>query len=142
MKPDHDIDYFVADFGKDKDLRHSDASIAYAEEKLGHKWDWKKAGKKAKEVIYNDQRPMDSDIATTQANMKEAVGQYGVWDLPKGDWFVQLDAKTESDPICNSQGCTQYLFPHDDHPKDYYVPDLGRDKEMRTSGNSLKWAED
>jgi len=34
---------------------------------------------------------------------------------------------SESDPICNSAGCTQYLHPRKDgHPMDYFVPNWGK----------------
>jgi len=40
--------------------------------------------------------------------------------------------QTQSDPICNSSGCTQYLFPEadksKDYPKNYPVPNFGMDR--------------
>lgn len=43
--------------------------------------------------------------------------------------------KTKDDPICNSSGCTQYLFPKgpDAHPMDYPVPDFGVDQAILDS---------
>ena len=50
--------------------------------------------------------------------------------------------KLESDPICNSAGCTQFLHPKtDDFKKNYFVPDFGVDKEILQNHNSLKIAE-
>lgn len=53
--------------------------------------------------------------------------------------------QTESDPICNSHGCTQYLFPKDkssDYPKDYFVPNFGIDRpDVAVTFNSLEVAE-
>ena len=45
--------------------------------------------------------------------------------------FIQVDL--ESDPICNSTGCTQYKFPEDkeDFPKDYHVNDWGMDADVK-----------
>ena len=51
--------------------------------------------------------------------------------------------KLESDPICNSAGCTQYLHPKkDDFKKNYFVPNFGRDHDINTNFNSLKVAEE
>ena len=48
-----------------------------------------------------------------------------------------------SDPICNSAGCTQYLHPKvDDFKKNYFVPNFGRDHEINQNFNSLKIAEE
>ena len=44
--------------------------------------------------------------------------------------FIQVDL--ESDPICTSIGCVQYLFPEKDpgFPKDYKVNDFGEDPDV------------
>jgi hypothetical protein len=70
------------------------------------------------------------------------------WDVKT----LQLDAdiNIESDPLCSTAGCTQYLHPV---PKDslkfpppaavgYTVPNFGKDPDMETTMNSLKIAED
>jgi hypothetical protein len=38
----------------------------------------------------------------------------------------------ESDPICASSGCDQYLHPkgEDEPPRDYFVPDFGADHDI------------
>ena len=138
-KPDHDVDYFVPNFGaKDSVLMHNDESLKYAEEKLGHHWNWSKAKDDVKKDYFVPNFGMDRDIADSLGNLKASQEKHGTWDLPKDDWFVQ----TQSDPICNSEGCTQYLHPHDkSHPKDYFVPDFGKDKDIHTNENSLAWAE-
>ena len=44
----------------------------------------------------------------------------------------------ESDPVCNSAGCTQYLHPKkDDFKKNYFVPSFGRDHDINVNLNSL-----
>ena len=47
------------------------------------------------------------------------------------------------DPVCSSGGCTQYRLPHfkEDHPTDYYVPNLGGDYEIGRNQDSLDQAE-
>lgn len=116
------MDYFVPDFGKDHELSHTDASLKAAEDSVGHHWVWAK-DKKAKVVVYNDQRPLDSDISTSLGNLKDQESSIGHWDLPKDDWFIQ----TQSDPICSSSGCYQYKHKKKDrgYDIDYPVPNLG-----------------
>lgn len=52
----------------------------------------------------------------------------------------------ESDPVCHSAGCTQYLHPKpakkDVHPMNYFVPNFGRDEDVTTTFNSMIVAED
>ena len=139
QKDDHKIDYFVPSYGKDHDRIHTDASLNTAENMLGHKWNWKKdTSKDPPKDYFVPNFGMDKDIADSLGNLKQSVSKHGSWDLPKDDWYVQ----TESDPIQNSSGDTQYLHPHDDtHPKDYFVANFGKDKDIKTNDNSLDWAE-
>jgi len=52
--------------------------------------------------------------------------------------MVQL----ESDPICNSAGCTQYKSPgKHPHPMNYFVPDFGMDSDVGDSLKNMKEAE-
>ena len=48
-----------------------------------------------------------------------------------------------SDPICNSAGCTQYLHPGNKLPYkiNYFVPNFGQDTEINQNKDSLKIAE-
>jgi len=50
----------------------------------------------------------------------------------------------QSDPICNSSGCDQYLHPKkaEDHPINYAVPDFGVDREIRLTKEHYKAAEE
>lgn len=53
---------------------------------------------------------------------------------PRNESKLQLSS--QSDPICNSFGCTQYLHPsttHRDPPVDYFVPDFGVDSDIKAS---------
>ena len=62
----------------------------------------------------------------------------------KDDAKVQLDS--ESDPICHSAGCSQYLFPKPDakklYPMDYFVPQFGVDPDVISTFNSLDVAQE
>lgn len=70
----------------------------------------------------------------------------------KDEKALQLDAdiNIESDPLCSTAGCTQYLHPApQDSPRfpppaavDYAVPSFGKDPDMESTMNSLKIAED
>ena len=103
-KEDHKVDYFVPNFGaKDSVLTHNDESLAYAEAKLNHHWNWSKSKDDVKKDYFVPNFGMDVDIADSLKNMKAAVATHGTWDLPKDDWFLQTEA--HSDPICASSGC-------------------------------------
>jgi len=103
---------------------------------------------------------MDQDIVDAQQNIKTEEKLNGAWnpvrngaggfDMPAldpnggqshtGHHFLQLDSEIKDDPVCNSSGCTQYLFPKEDpdHPKDYAVPNNGVDADILASHASLK----
>ena len=100
------MDYFVPNFGVDKDIADSQAHEAAASEKLGHKWEPKFDAEKEK-----------WNTPTATAEFKLAG--------------TKADVHLESDPICNSSGCTQYLHPKSkDYPMDYPVPNFGVDKDV------------
>jgi len=52
----------------------------------------------------------------------------------------------ESDPICSSAGCFQYNNPAKSEsqliPRDYFVPNFGKDPDMTGTMNSLSIAEE
>ena len=63
----------------------------------------------------------------------------GVWMLPTNDMpiahYRPVDSiLIQSDPICSSAGCTQYKLPKGNKtetwPKDYPVPNLGKDHDI------------
>lgn len=55
---------------------------------------------------------------------------------------VQLGS--QSDPICNSSGCTQYQHPgaKEDWPKNYFVPDFGLDSDIKDSITHMETMEE
>jgi len=103
---------------------------------------WVKPPKSKGPTIYNDQRPLDSDIQTSLANLNANEAKYGKWNLPPTE-DVQIDAEVESDPICSSAGCSQYKHAHKKlpYPVDYAVPNNGMDHDIIANDNSLKVAE-
>lgn len=69
-KKSHDVDYFVPDYGYDHDLKHNDASLEWAENKLGRKWNWAKEPKADDIPAYIDNNPLDADMKTSLSNLK------------------------------------------------------------------------
>jgi hypothetical protein len=55
--------------------------------------------------------------------------------LWKTDVELDEDNLVQSDPICNSAECSQYLHPKrkDDYPINYSVPDFGVDHDIRVT---------
>ena len=93
----HPKDYFVPNFGMDKEIAASLKHTADQEKRLKH-----------------------------------------TWVIPKED--VQLSEDKASIPACTSFECkTETAAPHklqkdmDKHPKDYFVPNFGMDKEIAAS---------
>lgn len=115
----HPVDYFVPNFGVDHDIGATQGHIAAAEKKLGHVFSPPVAEAPAPDNRIPD-LGLDADVKTTAKNLDQAETAVGhSWEL------VQLN----SDPICSSAGCTQYLHPAEAvHPMDYFVPNFGRDQ--------------
>lgn len=56
------MDYFVPNFGQDHDVLHNFNSLDWAEKSLDHKWLNAKKGKPKDPIIYDDSRPLDTEI--------------------------------------------------------------------------------
>ena len=61
-----------------------------------------------------------------------------MFTVPGSENAAQLDADIhlDSDPICNSAGCTQYLHPDSttaSYPMNYGVPNFGQDRQISDS---------
>ena len=69
----------------------------------------------------------------------------GLWRVGKETNFVQTELSMESDPICNSAGCTQYKHPDlqdkNKWPINYAVPNFGMDRHIIDSLADTKVAE-
>jgi len=160
------MDYFVPNFGKDKLIKETWSSLDWAEKNRGHKWvlppDWDK-----KKDEFEDHRipdfGLDEDIVDTIDNTQKTEktlkhkwtpkqDENGVWLVPTPidnnsykyhpdqdeDTLVQLNEK--SDPICDSaHGCV--AKGSKTHPMNYFVPNFGVDHDIKTSHESLDWAE-
>jgi len=146
------MDYPVPNFGVDHDVLANHNSLEIAEKQLGHKWTWEEH-KKPDPVYYDDGsvKGLDADIKHSLNSMADQEAEKGAWNPVQnkdGEWIVPqaidnrsysyegdaVFAQLESDPICNSAGCTQYKHPEEKtHPMDYPVPSFGSDPEMDTT---------
>lgn len=103
---------------------------------LGTKESREKYRNKAKDTEYNYYPKLDSDVVTTQRNLASTESLLGK--------TLELQLESSSDPICSSGGCTQYNHPHNNAtkiPRDYFVPNFGRDPDIVGTENSLSIAE-
>ena len=136
--PQHPMDYFVPNFGMDRDIIATETNEKVASALVGHAWafktpeSWEKWRNRAKDVDYNFDPALETDMVSSLDNMHNATQQYG----PNYKWEMGADQPAESliqlqsDPICSSAGCTQYKQPEGPklHPMDYFVPNFGMDK--------------
>jgi len=88
----YNINYPVANFGRDHDINDNHASLGWAENSLNHKWTWKEYSPQPDPVTYYDGGPMDGDVAASIKHLNEQEGIHGSWDLPPKDYVgIQLD---------------------------------------------------
>jgi hypothetical protein len=143
------LDYVVPNFGPDKEVAGVMDSLKIAEAQLDHKLVMGTPESKAKwhnvakDTLYDYQPALEDDIKTTWKNVNDAEETLGVT-------FEDANL-VQSDPICNSAGCTQYGHPapspaQAQYPPpaaiDYAVPNFGKDPDIATTANSLSIAED
>lgn len=139
------LNYPVPNLGMDRDILHSLENIPVAEGLVGHKWvnfgtEESKARyhNKAKDALYDFNPKLSHEIVVSQDNLAESEDK-----LKQKFSLVQLDE--QSDPICNSAGCTQYLFPkltkEEDYPINYSVPNFGMDRDILYSLENIPVAE-
>ena len=160
----HPVDYFVPNFGKDEDVENTQKHIADQEKKQGHSFTTSFKPPKGHPVDYFvPDFGKDQDIKDTQAHIAQQEGihgkwnpsqdENGVWNVPgaadnasysyKANVQLEADVNLESDPICNSAGCTQYLHANKKlpYPVDYPVPNFGQDGHIKDSFENLDLAE-
>ena len=117
------MDYFVPNFGMDRDIQGTLEDTKVAEQIVGHNWTWKEK-KKPKVVKYpGEERGLDSDMIASIDNLGTVEKRMGEMGL------VQLD----SDPICSSAGCDQYKHPDSKEATwdmNYFVPNFGMDRDI------------
>merc|ERR1711934_459892 len=113
-KRGYDINYFVPNFGADKDMTDNHHSLAISEGALGHTLEMGTEKSKAKwhnvakDTDYNFAPKLDADMIHTAKHLGDAESSLGhKWVID--DLQVASDVHTESDhnsdPICSSAGC-------------------------------------
>ena len=130
-------DYPVPNFGDDVDVIATRNHEALASKLVGHNWEFKtddsfeKYRNKAKDTEYDYSPRLDEDMRTSIASTAYAEGLAHPIEATNGSSLVQL----ESDPVCSSAGCNQYLHAEPDKgwPKDYKVPNFGQDEDIKAS---------
>jgi len=135
-------DYGVPSFGMDRGISDSLTNLNVAEKITGQKWKWDsdkyKGYYKAADTMYNFAPKLDGEMITSANNL---AATEKVLDHPY-ELLVQLNA--QSDPICASAGCDQYLHPDSkvqDWPMNYAVPSFGMDRNIQDSLVNLGVAE-
>jgi hypothetical protein len=83
-KTPYPMNYFVPNFGRDRDINTSDQSLSWAEKKLNHKWIPKDKPKPLEPILYDDgsNKPLEGDIQTSLANLKSQEKKLGTWKIP------------------------------------------------------------
>lgn len=126
----------------DSDIIDTDEHYAAAEKRIGA--ENKKAAGAAAEAAAAKKAAEAKEAEAKKAAEEPAAKEEA---KPAAAAVVQakVDLHTESDPICDSAGCSQYLFPkkpaEDDHPMNYFVPHFGKGPDVIQTWNSLETAE-
>jgi hypothetical protein len=164
----HDKDYFIPNFGVDHDIITTQNNFKKAGGKLAQvdsipacnsdkgcstntASPWKQRGDPIDEVP-NYPAPTVVRSATSLAQSVPACNSHthpgcknAVTSAPehlaplwKTDVEVDEENLIQSDPICNSAECSQYLHPKrkDDYPINYAVPDFGVDHDIKVTQNN------
>jgi len=76
------MDYFVPNFGQDRDVVSTWNSLDVAESIKQHRWEFdaSKLPKPEEPVVYKNDEDLDSDIDMTNEHMAEAEKKLGKWD--------------------------------------------------------------
>jgi len=118
--------YTVPNFGpQSNEIAETYSSLSKTEEKLGHKWNWSKAGASNKKDYFVPQFGMDQDVKDSLSNLKSGQATLGTWDLPKDDWFIQTNATETREPLATWSPSSHKLG----FKADYFVPNFGGQDE-------------
>ena len=150
-KSGHPVDYFVPHFGEDHDIIETKKSWATEEKKQGHFWAIAPPADDPPRNYFVPHFGTDEDIKSSLKNLNDQEAKHRKWNLPPDEWFAQIDNRPEeheqlqleSDPICSSAGCVQYLHKVKGlgYKINYPVPNFGADTDIIDSKASLDLAE-
>ena len=152
VKPDWDVNYFVPNFGVDKDIKSTQKHLAASEDKLKHKLfaTFKKTDPHPVDYFVPNFGPDEFDVKLTHSNIEEAETELGHklyqdWKKPGDphpvDYFVpnfgvDQDIKDSHKNLRDTEDKLQHKLyqdwkkPGPGHPKDYFVPDFGLDEDI------------
>ena len=89
------MDYFVADFGQDKDIIDHKVDLDVAEKIVGHHWKWDDS-KKPKLIKYDYAPVLEDEMKDTQKSLSQSEDQlshpYAEWMTKPKKW-VNLKLK-------------------------------------------------
>lgn len=106
---EYPMDYFVPNFGRDRDVINTFNSLNVAEAIRGHHWIVTDEDLKKKDddpVMYNGDPTLDDDVVSTVYNMKQAESRLGKWD------WVQLAEEDDSDREYNNLQIKELMRQH------------------------------
>lgn len=149
--PDWNVNYFVPNFGVDKDVLNTQKHLSDSEEKIGHKLfaTFKKTEDHPKDYFVPNFGPDENDVKLTQSNIAEAESELGhkfqadfkkPGPPPPKDYFVpnfgvDQDIKDNHKNLADAEKALNHKFQQNfvkpkDHPKNYFVPDFGLDEDI------------
>lgn len=129
------MDYFVPNFGMDKEIKNTQASIATVEKFMGRKMTIEDK-KKKEEPPVDYPVPnfgVDHDIKVSLNNLKNQEKMHGPMQIPD---LVQLDADRE--PLLAKVGTQKWKGKY---PINYPVPNFGVDYDVKDSQSHTQAAE-
>ena len=130
-KSGHPVDYFVPHFGEDHDIRETKKSYQKEEARQGHFWAITPPADDPPRNYFVPHFGVDQDIKDSVKNLNDQEAKHGSWNLPKDEWYVQLDRE----PLMTWSPTVK----KGPYPVDYPVPHFGSDAEVT---DSLKFAGD
>jgi hypothetical protein len=114
------IDYFVPQFGVDKDVTATLEHIKQQEKRLKHKYvpDSLKKGAAIPRDYFVPNQGVDRDILDSVKNLKDTENQLGPWNLNQLmlEQFVQVDEELVREPLL-ARGVVDTAGPWKNHPK-------------------------
>jgi hypothetical protein len=150
------VDYFVPNFGLDKDVRDTLSNLKITEKRMKRKMGYvpkKQRPKSHPKDYFVPNFGLDKDIKDSLSNMLKAEARLGKWDYK--DVQLESDVKVQDDAKEEIQSEEQALAQLDreplltwrpkqkkgDYPVDYFVPNFGIDKDIVDAQKHISDAE-
>jgi hypothetical protein len=150
------MDYFVPNFVRAQELKDNDVSLNWAENHLGHVWNYKAPEKKKAEepTQYNYNPELDQDVKDTHAHTQwaeKSLDHQWKWDESLVGSTADMRLKShphvqslaQSDPISGSAGFPERKKKSNEPPEVEY-PDpnsMKLEEDIIDNNENLKWTE-